>query len=324
MLFVHQADTPSEAHIIDLGETPAPTLPPTTPDPVSPPVSVDTLLQNGGFENNKLGWTDCAASSLTSVASQSVEGTSSMKVSAGGCLFQVVPVFPGSTYGLSCEPRASEFEYASMSLQMLDTGFAEVASRSAPIETQGFANVTATLEAPTGAAQASITLYSEGTAFFDRCELVIESGGAPVAPVTPDVPDNLNLLSNGNFEQGKTAWQDCASPTLSAVSNDASDGVNSMQVENAGCLYQEFPVTPGRNYELTCVAKSEASAYSSLSFTLMNQNYTSLASDHKPVGRDFYQVYQSRLFTPVEGSIGAVTLYSEDSANFDDCSIIEL
>ena len=324
MLFVHQADTPSEAHIISLGDTPAPPLPAPEPEPVSPPVSADSLLFNGGFENGKQGWTDCAASSLTAIASQSVEGSNSMKVSAGGCLFQVVPVFPGSTYGLSCEAKATEFEYASMSLQMLNAGFTEIEARGIPVETQQFGNVATSLEAPTGSTQASITLYSEGTAFFDRCELVIESGGTPLAPATPDVPDSMNLLSNGGFEQGKTAWLDCASPSLSAVSTDSSNGVNSMQVENAGCLYQEFPITPGKNYELTCVAKSEASAYSSLSFTLMNQNYTTLASDHKPVGRDFFQVYQSRLFTPVEGAIGAVTLYSEDSANFDECSIVEL
>ena len=61
-----------------------------------------------------------------------------------------------------------------------------------------------------------------------------------------------------------------------------------------------------------------------MSLTLMTDNYTALASDHKPVGRNFYQSYSTELFTPIDGRIGAVTLYSEDSAQFDDCAVVAL
>ena len=97
-----------------------------------------------------------------------------------------------------------------------------------------------------------------------------------------------------------------------------------MQVENAGCIYQEFPLTPGKTYQLSCLSKSEATNYSSLSLSLMTDSYATLASDIKPVGRNFFQNYQAELFTPIDGRIGAVTLYSEDRAQFDDCAVIEL
>ena len=61
-----------------------------------------------------------------------------------------------------------------------------------------------------------------------------------------------------------------------------------------------------------------------MALTLMSDTYTTLASEHKPVGQNFFQTYQAELFTPFEGRIGAVTLYSEDKAQFDDCSVIEL
>ena len=67
-----------------------------------------------------------------------------------------------------------------------------------------------------------------------------------------------------------------------------------------------------------------ATNYSSLSLSLMTDSYATLASDIKPVGQNFFQNYQTQLFTPIDGRIGAVTLYSEDRAQFDDCAVIEL
>lgn len=97
-----------------------------------------------------------------------------------------------------------------------------------------------------------------------------------------------------------------------------------MQIENAGCLYQEFPVTAGKTYQMSCTAKSEATQYSSISLTLMDQNYTAVDAAFKPVGRNTFETYQSQVFTLANGSIGALTLYSEDRAQFDDCVVVEL
>jgi len=143
-------------------------------------------------------------------------------------------------------------------------------------------------------------------------------------PTEPPVSTTTSLIQNGNFEQGKTAWNDCSISTLTNAGTDAANGNNAMQVTDSGCLYQEFPLTPGKTYEVSCQAKSVATNYTSLSLTLMTQNYTALASDHRAIGRNTYQTYKTQLFNPFEGRIGAVTLYSEDTAQFDDCAVVEL
>jgi len=198
----------------------------------------------------------------------------------------------------------------------------ETAASSAVIESNEFEEKALSISAPANAAYASVTLYSEGTAYVDHCELVVDGNSTP--PTTPPPVSQANsLISNGDFEQGKTNWNDCSQPSLAGATADAANGNNAMQIQNAGCLYQEFPVTPGKTYEFSCLSKSAATNYTSMSLTLMNESYTTLASDQKPVGRDFYQSYQTSVFTPFEGRIGAVTLYSEDTAQFDDCVVLE-
>lgn len=325
MMFVHDSDgTPSIAQMLELGTQPAPDLPVIETLEPSTPLAANSLLLNGGFESGKQSWEDCAAANLTSPANISVEGSQSMKVTGGGCMYQVVSVEPGTSYALSCDVRGTAQEYASLTLQMLDASFSEIEAISLPIEATEFTSYNIALEASTSTVYAAVGVYSEGTTNFDRCELV--PGSAPQVPTTPTPPivtDN-SLISNGGFEDGGAGWFNCAQASLTNVSADAANGSAAMQIENAGCLYQEFPVTAGKTYQMACQAKSAATEYSSLTLTLMNQNYTALDSATKPVGRNNFQTYQAQLFTPASGSIGAITLYSEDQAQFDDCVVVEL
>jgi len=325
LVFVHDSNgTPSHAQMISLGTEAAPVTPPQDTNPALPDLSANSLLVNGGFEQGKQAWSDCAEPTNTASASASVEGSSSMKVSSGGCLYQTVSVQPGVNYSLSCHARGSALEYSSLSLQILDENYAEIVGESVVVESVELEQQLSTIAAPANAIYGAVTLYSEGTALFDRCELVEDSTATITPPTTPPVSQANSLISNGDFEQGKTNWYDCAQPSLTNATADAANGGGAMQVENAGCIYQEFPITPGKTYQLSCVSKSEATNYSSMSLTLMDETYTALASDHKPVGRNIFQTYQTQLFTPFEGRIGAVTLYSEDKAQFDDCSVVEL
>ena len=327
LLFVHNLKgTPSLAQMISIGDEPAPAVPPINPEPQLPPLSAENLLTNSGFEQGKQAWLDCAATTATAVSSASVDGTKSMQVGSGGCLYQTVNVQPGTRYSLSCHTRGSALEYASLSLQMLDSSYSESSAKSAVIDTLDFEKQSLELAAPANASFASVTLYSEGTAHIDRCELVKASGSTttPPTPIPPPVSQANSLITNGDFEQGKVNWNDCSESSLTGATADSASGNSAIQVQNAGCLYQEFPITPGKTYALSCASKSVATNYSSMSLTLMNESYTTLASDHKPVGRNFYQNYQTSLFAPFEGRIGAVTLYSEDTAQFDDCLVLEM
>lgn len=322
LLFVwNDAGVPAEGNMISLGTEPAPAMPEVPNTPVPEPAS-NELLANGSFESGQADWSDCDADALTVETSNAATGSKAIKVSSGGCLYQTVPVTPGATYTAMCQAAVGKLDYSSVSIQMLDSSFSELAVAYSSIEGKEYSAYANTIAAPDDAVFASVTLYSEGTARFDDCSLVLVEGSVPEKPVLD--PNAINLLSNGDFESGKTNWIDCAAANLTSASSDASGGTGALAVSNAGCIYQEFPVSAGTSYALSCDAKSVGTQYSSISFQLTDSFYKVLDVSVLPVGNSRYQSYDKTLLAPFGSTIGAVTLYSEDTAQFDGCRVTAL
>ena len=318
MLVGNESGIPAEASIVDLGTIAAPALPePPAPRPVQ--AVFNELLSNGSFELEQTDWIDCAADELTVSTDNASTGSGAIKVSSGGCLYQTVPVVSGASYTLSCQAAAGSFDYSSLSLQMLDSAFSELSIAASPVVGTGYEDYTKTLQAPEDAVFASVTLYSEGVARFDDCSLIaIET----TVPVEPEIdPNAVNLLANGDFEQGKSNWIDCAAANLTAVTTDAREGAGALEVGGSGCIYQEFEVSAGNSYALRCSAKSDGVQYSSMSLQLTDTFYKVLDVAVLPVGNTRYQSYGKTVLAPFGSSIGAVTLYSEDTAQFDNCRV---
>ena len=124
--------------------------------------------------------------------------------------------------------------------------------------------------------------------------------------------------------QTKSSWLDCANTQLTTVENDNTATGRVLQVANAGCIYQEFAVTPGKQYQLQCNARSEGTQYSSISFQMADKDYNELGSDVSVIGPGNYQVYTSTLTAPATSTSSAVTLYSEDITRVDTCHVEEI
>ncbi len=322
LLFVwNDAGVPAEAQMVSLGTEPAPPMP-EPPNPPVPEPAADELLANGSFESGQSDWLDCAADALTVETSNAATGSKAIKVSSGGCLYQTVPVTQGATYTMMCQAAVGKLDYSSVSVQMLDSSFSELSVAYSSVDSTDYSAYSNTITAPDAAVYASVNLYSEGVARFDDCSLLLVDGSVPEQPA-PD-PNAINLLANGDFESGKTDWIDCAAANLTSASPDASDGNGALAVSNAGCIYQEFPVSAGTSYALTCHAKSEGAQYSSISFQLTDSFYKVLDVSVLPVGNSRYQSYSKTLLAPFGSTIGAVTLYSEDTAQFDSCRVTAL
>ena len=325
MLFVFNQDgTPSAGQILNMGFVPAP-QPPVDPEPVEPDPSevAENLLVNGGFETGDSDWLECANADLTSLSFAARHGNQAMTVDAGGCLYQEFPVTVGISYDVACEARNGESVYSSVSMQMLTADYAELAIAEAVVASREYSTVSTLLEAGSGSVRGVVNLYSEGPADFDSCRVLARGEPVPVDPVEP-VPDVENRLANGGFEAGKSAWTDCAAQTRTQPSDDTYEGAGALTVSSAGCIYQEFAVTPGRDYQLRCHAKSEGSQYSSLSIQMANADYIALDAASLPIGQNRYQLYEAMLTAPEQSVTSAVTLYSEDMATFDGCSVREL
>jgi len=87
-------------------------------------------------------------------------------------------------------------------------------------------------------------------------------------------------------------------------------------------MYQEFSIQPGMIYSMDCRAKSEsAQLYTSVSLTLMNQNYTAVENAELTVNTTAYDNFVAQLTAPATGRYGSVVVYSEDVGVFDNCVV---
>jgi hypothetical protein len=98
-------------------------------------------------------------------------------------------------------------------------------------------------------------------------------------------------------------------------------GTGALEITNAGCLYQEVQIAPGTPYRFHCSAKSEGTAYTSMTVQITNANRTELQAVEVPIGNSVYKSYETTLTAPADSVHSALTLYSEDPGTFDNCFI---
>ncbi|MEM7260046.1 MAG: galactose oxidase-like domain-containing protein, partial [Pseudomonadota bacterium] len=321
MLFVFNDNgVPSEARLVMLGN--GLTTPPTAdPDPAD--TNPQNLLANGGFENDKANWTACSASDLSQVSTDSHRGGKALLQQSGACLYQEIPVTPGTTYTVSCDGFAQDSSYSSMSINMLDAGYRELTEETLQVSADNYQRYEQSLTAPAAAAVSAITLYADGPTYFDSCIVTTDNSTEPAPPVEPTPPPADNLLTNAAFDQSKTGWSDCAASELTTITTDSDTNANLLKVENAGCIYQEFNATAGKQYHVQCTAKSDNSQYTSITLQVSDASYNLLDDNVTVVPPGAFDTYNASLTAPASSAIGAVTLYSEDASYFDACFVVE-
>jgi len=155
----------------NMAPNPAPPVTPTPP--TTPPSNATNLLANGGFEDNLGSWNTCAANSLVNVSNDAAEGTKSLSVNNGGCLYQEFTVQTGQQYKLECSAKRSGQRYTSMTLAMLSSDYASLASEELPISSTSFNAYTSTVTAPANSRYGTVVVYSEDPGIFDSCEVVL-------------------------------------------------------------------------------------------------------------------------------------------------------
>lgn len=305
-------------------DEPLPEPPAPEPEPVAEPTG-DNLLANGDFESDDAGWFDCASNQNTTITASSVAGsTSGIRIENGGCLYQEVDAAAGDNYTLSCLAERSGNNWTIMELSYLDAEFNALTTEIQQINADGgFSAYQLNGTAPEGTVYALTLLYSEDNTVFDNCILV--AGLSPEPEPEPDPADPLessNLISNAGFEADLTNWNSCASADAVSQSTDAHSGESALNITAGGCLYQEFPIVPGSTYTMSCQAKFSGSLYTSITLSLMDENYTSLQTTEIPVISAEYDSYAATLTAPASSSIGTVVMYSEEPGQFDSCEVI--
>jgi len=144
-----------------------------------------------------------------------------------------------------------------------------------------------------------------------------------IDPVVDPVidPSDTNFITNSSFEDNANDWAACSSDATIAITDDSFEGNNALLV--AGCAYDEFPVVAGTRYKLQCYAKSDGTAFSSMTLSFNDLIYNELEAQSVGITQPGYTVYTIDLTAPANSASGAVTLYSEtNGAQFDNCAVL--
>jgi len=230
---------------------------------------------------------------------------------------------------MSCDAQRSGNAWTIVEFSFLDENFGVLGAKdSQQVNSSGdFRNYRFSAVAPTEATYALALLYSEDDTRVDDCRLVEGQDTAPTptptpTPVDPPDPVGANLLSNGGFEDSLNNWSSCAAADLLSSSSDADSGNASLAINGGGCIYQEFPVTPGVAYSMKCRAKSSGgSLYTSASLSMLDSNYGSLDNQELPVESTEFEDYTASATASDNSVFGTVVLYSENPGIFDTCEV---
>ena len=296
---------------------------PATVDPVVAESVANDLLINASFDNGLNGWESCGGQQV--VNANGIDGSGAVNLTDNGCLFQEFAVAVGTEYELNCTGLSGS-DFSSVTLAFNDNLFQAVESQQVPVTSSVFANTNISLTAPVNAARGVVTLFADSDATFDSCGIVASglTGGVtpPVLPPAPvvTVDPTDNLLTNGDFANGATDWLTCGgASSVDAQGTNNSDG---LVLGTTACIFQEFTAEPGKEYALSCSGR--ATSFASLTLGFSDAGFNTIASSQSAVPGTAFSTVTATETAPADTAQGAVTLYADDSAVFDDCTVVEL
>ncbi len=273
-----------------------------------PPADAN-LIGNGTFANDLEGWSTCGGDVT---ASGGV-----LSLATGGCIYQEFVVRPQVSYTLSCDATAAT-GYVSAQLAISDSNFVALNVVQDQLDTDALTPISLSTTAPVNGATGVVTLYANEQADFEQC--VVTSDDSMTPPVVLE-PATNELLVNPDFAADLVEWNSCSGQQ--SIAADGIDGAPAVTLSNSGCLYQQFVATPGANYELSCIGRSEDD-YSSISVLIYDSGFGPLDSAQARItNTGDYQDRSLSIAAPADAAIGAVTLYADTAATFDSCGLVE-
>lgn len=270
------------------------------------------VITNGDFTSNLAGWLSCGG--------QSVISAGSATLSANGCIYQEFAAIPQATYSVSCDASVTG-GYASIQLAASDARYVSLATDLTPVTGSNAAPVSAMVTAPDLTAQAVLTLYAEEQGSFDNCVVTVDGDGI-VPVVFPNDQITNDLLINADFDNSLSGWDSCGGQQASVA--DGLNGGSAVNLSAGGCLYQEFSIRPGTQYNLQCIAKSTQD-FSNIALATFDSSFNELQSQNTALLK-FGEYHNSTAGLTSAGNavIGVVTLYADTDATFDSCAVEEI
>ncbi len=270
------------------------------------------LLEDGDFESGSAAWESCSTNGSSNPIPGAAAGTLAMSINDGACLYQNVEIDAGKTYQMNCTTRQDGDSWSSATFAMLDGTYTPLVSEEAQITDLTYQNQSITLTAPTHSSYAEILFFSEDSATIDNCS---------IQEVTVEIP--AVSLSNGDFENGLTNWQQCQTGSASAESGVAS-------LSNGSCIYQTIdvsqavslsPANQPLNLSLHCSGLDKIGAgYASVTIAFLDDRYEPVASEEHAIAATDTSTSVS-LDAPSSTSFAEVVLFSDATTSIGNCSL---
>ena len=143
----------------------------------------------------------------------------------------------------------------------------------------------------------------------------------PVAPPAAAIPVDPaeNLLANGDFTNGAANWLTCGGDfDIEAQGANNSDAA---VLGTTACVFQEFEAVAGQEYELSCSGR--ATGFASITLSYSDVSFSALATKESTVPGSTFSNVTATETAPANTAQGAVTLYADESATFDNCVVVE-
>jgi GH35 family endo-1,4-beta-xylanase len=221
------------------------------------PPSEINLIPDGGFESGVAGWSSWDGTSLSVSTDQAYAGNQSLLAAAnGGAQFAVSPnigldMTPGVTYAVSAElfNGSTETSPVQLTYKLACGGASDVYTwiASADLAPGAWTEISGELSVPGDCSINEVLVYFENaTAGID-----IYLDEVKVSP------PGENLLADGGFETGISGWSSWDGTSLSASTDQAYEGSQSLlAAANGGAQFAVSPnlgvlMTPGTTYSVS-------------------------------------------------------------------------
>jgi len=138
----------------------------------------------------------------------------------------------------------------------------------------------------------------------------------------PEISASMeNLLLNGDFENGKSDWSECADRTLGQIETDAYSGSSALKVFGGSCFYQSVEVSPGSDLNLSCYVKVQDDIqWTGMGLGFSDSNWATINTTPATVitGSN-YARYDVRASAPANTRYVSMWFFSETKALVDSC-----
>ena len=286
------------------------TLAPADPKPV-------TLIPNGSFDTQG-DWSNCGNPAGYTIAD------GKLNQSTPSCIYQTIEATVGADYRLTCTSQADANVYSSISLSMLNSAWAPLATDTKVVTSATLKAVDLAKVAPAGTKHVAVTFYSNGPSTHDECALTISTLSHEVPtpdgtlqPYPSSHPTNIepslvanNLLVNPSFTT-QTGWANCA-PTSATIA------AGKLAVTPGVCFFQQVDAEIGKTYSLTCKGNMDLPLYSVVTLNMLDVNYQTVETKAQAINTS-NRPWRVELVAPATTRYVTVGFYTETPASYDYC-----